>query len=77
MDGGNNFDTQADLSASMIATSDYDGAIRVYMRQTAYDEIVEANKIDLGGLEVLENLQQGPIEGQVGGGLGMGMEEAF
>ncbi|GMH71040.1 hypothetical protein TrRE_jg8386, partial [Triparma retinervis] len=89
MDGGSNFDTSCDLSAGMVVTSDYDGAVRVYLKQTVYEEIVEANKIDLGGLtvkynEMGEQVVEGPTdvggkpeEGMVGGGLGLGMTAAF
>ena len=91
MDGGSNFDTSCDLTASMIVTSDYDGAVRVYLKQKAFDEIVEANKIDLGGMEIKYNekgelVAEGPEgekngdmpeEGMVGGGLGLGMTAAF
>ena len=77
LDGGCQFDVTSDLTAAMIITSDYDGTLRVYMRKRCHDEIVEANRINLGDVEVCYNERgeptvKGPNEtpgvGEVGGG---------
>jgi hypothetical protein len=47
MDGGSAWDTVHDLSASMVVAADYEGGLKIYIKRSVFDDIVEANRVDV------------------------------
>jgi len=71
--GGTSYDTQYDLSASMVVASDYDGSIRVYLKKATFDEMVEVNRKEDVKEEFAEPANMNQFGSSNGGGANPGM----